>query len=129
MLLAIPSDVRVPSRHLVLQQARYHLAMSTLPSHRSPTLLLGRCLLVQPFQLPLSVESSRVLAALRHIASAPGSKLAVGAAGALASGPAVDDAVVWTSLRDAVAWAASVRRVRNEVGPKVLGAGGARLRC
>ena len=85
------------------------------PCEKSATLLVGA---------KLDVESPAVRAALRLIASAPGSKIEVGAAGAPASG-----GVEWTSPRDAVEWAVSARGVVNEVGPKVLGADGARLRC
>ena len=82
---------------------------------KSATLLVGA---------KLDVESPAVRTALRHVASAPGSKIEVGAAGAPASG-----GVVWTSLRDAVEWAVSARGVRNELGPRVLGADGPPLRC
>ena len=71
----------------------------------------------------LDVESPAVRAALRRIARSPGSKIGVDASGAPASG-----GVSWLTLQDAVDWAVSVRRVLNELGPKVLSADGARLR-
>ena len=62
-------------------------------------------------------------AALRRIARAPGSKIVVDAVGAPASG-----GVSVVTLRGVVNWAASARRVLNELGPKVLSADGSRLR-
>ena len=69
------------------------------------------------------MEFPSVRAALRRIARAPGSKIVVDAVGALASG-----GVSLVTLRDVVNWAASARRVLNELGPKVLSADGSRLR-
>ena len=71
----------------------------------------------------LGVESPAVRQALRRIARAPKSKLRVQPSGAPASGP-----VSWQTFRHAVEWAVSIRAVRNELGPKVLGADGVRLR-
>ena len=66
-----------------------------------------------------------VRTALQHIARAsPKSKIRVQAPGAPASG-----GMSWRTLRDAVTWAISVRRVVNEVGPKVLSHDGARLQA
>ena len=56
-------------------------------------------------------------------APAPGTKIVVDAVGARASG-----GVSLVTLRDVVNWAVSARRVRNELGPKVLSADGSRLR-
>ena len=71
----------------------------------------------------LDVECPAVRAALRRIARARESNIRVEARGAPASG-----GVSWQTLRDAVGWAVSVRRVVNELGPKVLTADGARLK-
>jgi len=71
----------------------------------------------------LDVEFPAVRAALRRIARARESKIRVEARGVPASG-----GVSWQTLRDAVGWAVSVRRVVNELGPKVLTADGARLK-
>ena len=70
----------------------------------------------------LDVEFPSVRAALRRIARAPTSKIAVAAVGAPASG-----GVSLVTLRDVVNWAASARRVLNELGPKVLSPDGSRL--
>ena len=71
----------------------------------------------------LDVEFPSVRAALRRIARAPTSKIAVAAVGAPAS-----EGVSLATLRDVVNWALSARRVLNELGPKVLSVGGPRLR-
>ena len=71
----------------------------------------------------LDVEFPSVRAALRRIARAPTSKIAVAAVGAPAS-----EGVSLATLRDVVNWALSARRVLNELGPKVLSADGSRLR-
>ena len=69
------------------------------------------------------MEFPSVRAALRRIARAPTSKIAVAAVGAPAS-----EGVSLATLRDVVNWALSARRVLNELGPKVLSVGGSRLR-
>ena len=66
----------------------------------------------------------RVRAALKRIASTPGSKIRVADAGRRV--PAAGGVSLKT-LVDAMDWAVSVRRVANERGPKVLSADGARL--
>ena len=71
----------------------------------------------------LDVEFPSVRAALRRIARAPTSKIAVAAVGAPAS-----EGVSLATLRDVVNWALSARRVLNELGPKVLSVDGSRLR-
>ena len=71
----------------------------------------------------LDVEFPSVRAALRRIARAPTSKIAVAAVGAPASG-----GVSLVTLRDVVNWAVSAGRVLNELGPKVLCADGSRMR-
>ena len=70
----------------------------------------------------LRLEAPAVRAALRRIAWARRSNIRVKASGAPASG-----GKSWETLRDAVDWAISVRRVVNEPGPKVLAADGSRL--
>ena len=72
----------------------------------------------------LNVECPAVRTAFRRISRRPGSRISVVASGAPASG-----GVSLLTLRDVVEWCVSARRVLNELGPKVLGADGARQRC
>ena len=72
----------------------------------------------------LSSAEPCVKTALRYIARASKkSKIRVQASGAPASG-----CTSWETIRDAVEWAISVRKVVNEVGPKVLAGDGRRLK-
>ena len=67
----------------------------------------------------LSLEQEDVRRALRRIARAPASNFIV----SKTSEPDKGDVFV-DNLRDVVAWACSVRRVVNEIGPKAFAANG-----
>ena len=71
----------------------------------------------------LHLVEPAVKAALLRIARASRSNIRVETPGAPATG-----GMSWETLRHAVDWAISVRRVVNEVGPNVLAADGARLK-
>ena len=72
----------------------------------------------------LDVEFPSVRSALRRIQRADGSKMVVGDAGE----PPASGGVSFDSLLDVVNWALSVRKTKNELGPKVLSVDGARCR-
>ena len=64
-------------------------------------------------------EQPDVKKALRRIMRSPNSKFRVVTEGAAAPG-----AVCFNDLQGVVAWACSVRRTRNELGPKTYGVDG-----
>ena len=72
----------------------------------------------------LHLVEPAVKASLQRIARASRGNIRVEAPGA----PAASGGMSWETLRRAADWAISVRRVLNEVGPKVLAADGARLK-
>lgn len=101
----------VPGRLSATQYLRHARACETTSA--TTVRVAERLHLVQP----------AMKAALLRIARARKSNIRVEAPRAPASG-----GMSWETLRHAVDWAISVRRVVNEVGPKVLAADGARLK-
>ena len=68
----------------------------------------------------LSIEQEGVRRALKRIARVPGSQFVVSRAFTPASG----GEIVFGDMREVVAWACSIRRVRSEQGPKAFVADG-----